>query len=206
MAWRTAGRKPRSRGKKALGVLVLAAAAVLVVERASDAGPESSLKTCYEQLAGDGCNDVWHRTQRLLGTHKPDTDDALHTAFVYVCVEKKIEAPRLCDAFRAKATRLKAEDWRYSRSFRDQASAAAPACPAPTAEDEALSQAELDVIDDARARLDKQSRLILDLAYQDDLNDAAIGALLNPAVSAHRVRGMRRDAERELEGFLRRCR
>lgn len=205
MARRTTGRKPRSRGRKVVAALVTAGVAALLVQKGSDAGPDSSLKNCYDQLVGDACNDVWHRTQRVLGAHKPDTNDALHTAFLYVCVEKHYAAPPLCGAFRAKATRLKIDGWRYSRRFRDRESVVEPACPSPSGEDQTVSQEELDVLDDARRRLDTRSRLILDLAYQEDLTDVAIGGLLKPPLSAVRVGVLRRAAERELEGFLKRC-
>jgi len=205
------GRKPASRRRRIVRSLAgIAIAAVVVANGTGDPGSdESGAKKCYAHLVGDECIDVWNRTLNALGKHDPSTNDALQTAFIYVCMQKRYEPPGLCGAFRKKAERLRIDAWRYSRRFRDQPAEYEPACAVPSAEDQALTQEELDGLDDARRRLDDRSRRILDLKYRQgvkDVTDAAIGAQLEPKLSEVRVRVLRREAEQALERFLKRCR
>jgi RNA polymerase sigma factor (sigma-70 family) len=178
----------------------------LDVEKANEAtrAGESAASICYSQLAGDPCDDVWHRTQRDLGNGNADTNDALHTAFLYVCVQKTYAPPKLCGAFRRKAERWRIDAWRRTRHFRDQPAEAEPACPLPSPEDQAITQEELDLLDDASARLDKRSGQIVHLAYWEGLTDAVIATQLG--LSTVRIRVLRREAEKRLQYFLLRCR
>jgi len=164
---------------------------------------ESAANKCLAQLVGKECTYVWQRTLRALGAQDPSTNDALQTAFVYVCLQKRYEPVGLCSAFWQKAKGLKIDAWRYNRRFRDQPAEYEPACAVPSAEDQALTQEELNVLDDARRRLDERSRRILDLSYREDLTDAEIGAKVK--LSKDRVRTVRREAEKTLERFLKRC-
>jgi RNA polymerase sigma factor (sigma-70 family) len=202
------GRKPASRRRRVVRSLAgIAIAAVVVANGTGDRdSDESGANKCFAHLVGEKCTDVWHGTLKALGRHDPSTHDALQSAFIYVCMQKRYELPGLCGAFRKKAERLKIDAWRYTRRFRDQPAEYEPACPLPSAEEQALTQEELDLLDDARRRLDDRSRRILDLAYRQDLTDAAIGAQLKPELSEVRVRVLRREAEQALETFLERCR
>jgi RNA polymerase sigma factor (sigma-70 family) len=177
----------------------------LEIEAASEGSNsgESAARVCYAQLAGKPCDDVWHRTQQVLGTRNPATNDALHAAYLYVCIQKTYAPPRLCGAFRVKAERLKIDAWRYTRRFLNQPDYTEPACATPSAEEQALTQEEINVLDHALGCLGERSRRIVHLAYWEDLTDPAIGIQMR--LSAVRVRVLRREAERELAEFLKRC-
>jgi DNA-directed RNA polymerase specialized sigma24 family protein len=173
---------------------------------ADDKPSASALRSCYEQLAGDACDDAWNRTLETLGRETPAAREAVHDAWLYVCASRAYAPPNLCSAFHNRAAQLKADGARYQRRSRDQPATAAPACPAHTAEDSPISQEELNLLYDALARIDPRSRQIIELAYGEQLTDAVIGTRLVPALGTVRVRGLRREAEQDLRALLARCR
>jgi DNA-directed RNA polymerase specialized sigma24 family protein len=173
---------------------------------ADDKPSSSPLRSCYEELTGDACDDVWNRTLEALGRDTPAAREAVHDALLYVCASRAYAPPNLCAAFHNRAARLKADGARYQRRLRDQTASPAPACPAHTPEDRAISQEELNLLYDALARIDPRSRQIIELAYAEQLTDAVIGTRLVPALSTVRVRGLRREAEQDLRALLARCR
>jgi RNA polymerase sigma factor (sigma-70 family) len=198
-------RKPPSRRARILGSVGAIAVATLVVGKGHEppTADASIAQACFAKLTGAACDDVWHRTLSVLQKYGPGARDAVHTAFVYVCIDRKYEPPALCGAFRNKAERLRIDAWRYTRRFRDEPAAYDLACPVPSAEYEALKSEEVDQLDNARSQLDGRSREILDLAYGADLTDAKIAARIG--LSTVRVRVLRRAAEQRLQAILARC-
>jgi RNA polymerase sigma factor (sigma-70 family) len=167
-----------------------------------DGGDE--LHACYDELVGDGCEQVWQRARNALAGRDRQPEDALHGAFLYVCASRKMRAPASCGTFWLKAYGLSTAALQYTHYYRDEPNFPPPTCPMPTPDTQAMSQQELDLLEHARAQLPERSRYILDLAYRDGLTDAQIGAKLG--LSTVRVRVVRREAENELQGKLQDCR
>lgn len=159
--------------------------------------PPTRAELCYRQLRGWECDDVWTRARNSFG------EDHVQTAYIYVCLERELSAPRLCGTFFRKAQHLHVDSWRYSRRYKDSPAWDDVMCPLPTAEDAALSQAEIDNLDRALSGLTTRDNAILDLAYAKNLTDAEISVIVGRSES--RIRALRRKAELHLREELKEC-
>lgn len=164
-------------------------------ERARLLGDQSPSEQCLASLMGPACNNVWLRAKGLGA-------DAVQSAFIYACLERDLRGPPLCRTFYLKAKHLGVDEYRYTRRFRDP-ELDSPACALPSGDDEPLAQAELDELDSAFARLEERERRILTMAYGEGLYDRDIGLLLG--LSEHRIRVLRRAAEKKLKANLESC-
>jgi RNA polymerase sigma factor (sigma-70 family) len=179
-----------------LGALVAREERALILEDGALAlADQSPSEQCLANLMGPACDNVWKRAQGFGA-------DAVHSAFIYTCLERQLRGPRLCSSFILKARHLRVDEHRYERRFRD-ADLDSPACALPSSDEEPLAQAELDVLDNAFARLEERERRILTMAYGEGLYDRLIGTQLG--LSETRIRVLRRAAEKKLKANLESC-
>lgn len=161
-------------------------------------GGAGGFDACVEQVRGLACDGP--AKVRRAYSHDSEIDDHIHDALLYVCAPGKVPSVQWCGAFINKVSHLVSNRARDRRKFDSKD-------PVPVLESESCpyfrTPLRFDDLYKALDTLPSRDQRILRAAYGLELTDREIGERMG--LSDHRVRFLRRAAEKQLAAALQTC-